>query len=58
MLPFFSSAPVGARAATRQGDDVTVIAVIDSGITPYHWDFLASKMPGASKLPLDSPPHE
>ena len=40
------------------GDDVTVIAVIDSGITPYHWDFLASKMPRSPKLPLERPPHE
>ena len=47
----------GARTATAAGDDVTVIAVIDDGITPYHWDFLASKMPGPG-MPLDRPPHE
>ncbi len=25
--------------------DATVIAVIDTGLNPYHWDFLASRMP-------------
>lgn len=55
------SAPV--RLA-RPGDDVTVIAVIDAGITPVHWDYLASKMPQATDgdprndLPLDRPPHQ
>ena len=44
-------------------DDAVVIAVIDSGITPYHWDFLASKMPQATNrdrsddLPLRKPAH-
>ncbi|HEY1077824.1 MAG TPA: PKD domain-containing protein [Fontimonas sp.] len=43
-------------------DDVVVIAVIDSGINPYHWDFLASKMPQHlnsdvnDDLPLDRDP--
>ena len=41
-----------------EGDDVTVIAVVDDGITPYHWDFLESKMPASPNLPLDRPPHE
>ena len=42
--------------------DATVIAIIDSGISPYHWDFLASKMPQATDkdasndLPLDVAP--
>ena len=36
-------------------DDVVVIAVIDSSINPYHWDYLAAKMPG-STLPLDKDP--
>lgn len=27
--------------------DATVIAVLDSGMSPYHWDFLASQMPQA-----------
>ncbi len=52
------------RPSARGGDDVTVVAVIDDGITPYHWDFLASKMPQATdrdltnELSLDRPPHE
>ena len=42
--------------------DATVIAVIDSGIAPYHWDFLASKMPQhtdadpSNDLPLSQAP--
>jgi hypothetical protein len=51
-------APAPARSAARPGDDVTVIAVIDDGITPYHWDYLASKMPASPDVPLDRPPHE
>lgn len=43
---------------SHDGDDVTVIAVIDSGITPYHWDFLAAKMPKSIDVPLNRPPHE
>ncbi|MDP9067075.1 MAG: S8/S53 family peptidase [Actinomycetota bacterium] len=45
-------------------DDVTVVATIDRNFVPYHWDFLASKMPQAldndssNDLPLDRPPHE
>ena len=44
--------------------DATVIAVIDSGINPYHWDFLASRMPQhldadtGNDLPLDRPASE
>lgn len=42
--------------------DATVIAIVDSGISPYHWDFLASRMPQAldanpaNDLPLDQSP--
>ncbi|HEX8002722.1 MAG TPA: S8/S53 family peptidase [Mycobacteriales bacterium] len=58
-------APVAqpALAAADGRGDATVIAVIDSGFTPYHWDFLASKMPQATNrdrsddLPLGSAPH-
>ena len=53
----------GATAADNAGPgDVTVIAVIDSGITPYHWDYLAAKMPQANNadpnddLPLGQSP--
>ena len=52
-----------ASAATRPGDDAVVIAVIDSGISPYHWDYLAEHMPQAKTatkaddLPLTKAPH-
>ena len=58
-----TGSPVRA-ARSGPGDDVTVIAVIDSGITPYHWDFSAAKMPqnsdasAGNDLPLDRAPHE
>jgi hypothetical protein len=58
-LPLFA---VPAPAAGSGGDDVTVVAIIDSAFTPYHWDFLASKMPQAlnadpsDDLPLSQPP--
>lgn len=44
--------------------DATVVAVIDFNMVPYHWDFLASKMPQqtdsttSNDLPLDRAPHE
>lgn len=50
-------------AAGRPGDDAVVIAVIDSGFSPYHLDFRASRMPQAATrgkaddLPLDRAPH-
>ena len=43
--------------------DATVLAVIDFGFSPYHWDFLASKMPQhqdrspSNDLPLSKAPH-
>jgi hypothetical protein len=52
-----------AAPAARPGDDAVVIAVLDSGISPYHHDFLASQMPQArtastaDDLPLDKAPH-
>ena len=52
-----------AEAATRPGDDAVVIAVIDSGLSPYHWDYLAEHMPQAKTptksddLPLNKAPH-
>jgi hypothetical protein len=57
------AAVTSASAATRPGDDAVVIAVIDSGISPYHWDFLAEHMPQAKTptksddLPLNKAPH-
>ena len=54
-----------ARAETVPGpaDDAVVIAVVDGSFSPYHYDFLGSKMPQqldtdpANDLPLDQPPH-
>ena len=53
-----------SAAPTQKGpDDVVVVAIIDSGISPYHWDFLASHMPQARNrdksddLPLTKAPH-
>jgi hypothetical protein len=45
-------------------EDATVVAVIDFKFVPYHWDFLASKMPQANDddrsndIPLDRAPHK
>jgi hypothetical protein len=57
-VTFAQAAPVRAPGA----GDATVIAVLDSGMSPYHWDFLASKMPQATNsdrsddLPLNVSP--
>lgn len=48
-----------SRAAKRAAGDAVVVAVIDSGFSPYHWDYLASKMPQAGTpdaLPLTASP--
>lgn len=45
-----------AKAAPAAGD-ATVIAVIDSGFSPYHQDYLASRMPADAKPPLQAAPH-
>ena len=62
-----NSAPVAASpqptAPDRAVDDVTVIAILDGGLNPYHWDFLGAKMPQAldkdasNDLPLAEAPH-
>ncbi|HVL65197.1 MAG TPA: S8/S53 family peptidase [Actinomycetota bacterium] len=53
------------RAASEGGArDAVVVAVIDFRFSPYHWDYLADKMPQhldgdrGNDLPLDRPPHE
>lgn len=57
------SAASADAGSVRPGDDAVVVAVIDSGISPYHWDYLASKMPQAKTrtkkddLPLNKAPH-
>lgn len=60
--------PMGSRstdatmARSAAADDVVVIAVIDSGVNPYHHDYLASMMPQhqdadpSNDLPLDQDP--
>ncbi len=57
-----ASLPVEVAGSGRGVDDVVVVAVIDSGLNPYHWDFLAAKMPQHNNageqddLPLDQDP--
>ena len=42
----------GAAPATAQAaQDAVVMAVIDSGFSPYHQDFLADRMPAGSRPP-------
>ena len=56
-------AAASSAAPARPGDDAVIIAVIDSGISPYHWDYLAAHMPQAKTsskaddLPLTKAPH-
>ena len=57
------AAPVPADAKPKDGrGDATVVAIIDSGFTPYHYDFLASRMPQhrnsdrSDDLPLTTSP--
>ncbi|TAL13653.1 MAG: hypothetical protein EPN99_15120 [Frankiales bacterium] len=62
-IPAAVALDTAAAAPVRPGDDAVVIAVIDSGFSPYHRDFLASQMPQArtpskaDDLPLDKAPH-
>lgn len=65
VLPLASGAPAGAAGPARNGgDDAVVVAVLDFGLNPYHWDFLASKMPqhkdadSSNDLPLNRPANE
>jgi hypothetical protein len=52
----------GAQTPTDGRDDPVVVAVIDGNFSPYHWDFLGSKMPQhqdadpSNDLPLDQAP--
>lgn len=54
--------PAGDLAADPAVDDVVVVAVVDSGFDPYHWDMLAAKMPqhlnedASDDLPLTQDP--
>src|SRR3954464_14893202 len=55
------AAPALAQTTPSGAGDASVVAVIDSAMNPYHWDFLAAKMPQAldgdpsNDLPLDQP---
>ena len=59
----FDAAGAASQPASSAGGDAVVVAVIDDGLTPYHWDFRASKMPQATNgdrsddVPLNKPPH-
>ncbi|MGI8773851.1 MAG: S8 family serine peptidase [Actinomycetota bacterium] len=56
--------PPRERSTTQGAGDAVVVAVLDFGLNPYHWDFLSSKMPQhsdsdpANDLPLDRPANE
>lgn len=62
-LPGPDPAPASVSTDPATGD-VVVLAVVDSGFDPYHFDFLASQMPQhlnedpADDLPLDRDPAE
>jgi hypothetical protein len=51
------TATAAPHAAPAAAGDATVIAVIDSGFSPYHQDFLASRMPADARPPLSKAPH-
>lgn len=64
VLPSPTLASGKSRPAPNPAEDATVVAVLDFTFAPYHWDFLASKMPQATDadpandLPLDRAPHQ
>jgi hypothetical protein len=49
-----AAAPAAAAPSAPTPKDATVVAVIDSGFTPYHHDWAASTTPGS--FPLDRSP--
>lgn len=55
--------PVPLDVPAEVGDAV-VVAVVDGGLNPYHWDFVAAKMPQSldddpsNDFALDRPAHE
>jgi hypothetical protein len=62
-LPVAAPGISRAEPPPREGrDDAVVVAVIDSGFSPYHWNFLGEKMPQAqdedatNDLPLGDAP--
>lgn len=56
------AAPLADPRAGPGAHDATVIAIVDTGFDPYHWDFVGSKMPQhrdadrSNDLPLEAPP--
>ena len=58
-LPRLLSDPAAAASpsARAAAQDAVVIAVIDSGFSPYHQDFLAGTMPAAARPDLSKAPH-
>ncbi|MDP9405681.1 MAG: hypothetical protein M3O86_03630, partial [Actinomycetota bacterium] len=58
----FATGAAAADDVAAPGDDVTVVAVIDSTFSPYHYNYLASRTPQAldadpsNDLPLDQAP--
>jgi hypothetical protein len=62
--PAGPAAPAAPPHVGGGPDDTVVIAILDGGINPYHWDFAASKMPQQSDaepgndLPLHRPATE
>ena len=64
LLPVAALAAEEPVAAEGGPQDAVVVAVIDSGFSPYHRDYLAAEMPQAvdadpgNDLPLGSAPHE
>jgi hypothetical protein len=69
-LPIGPTAGAAKRKSTRgikvskEIQDATVVAVLDFTFSPYHWDFLAAKMPQHidrdpnNNLPLRNAPHK
>ena len=63
LTAFGAAAEEPAQAALGSADDTVVVAVVDGSFSPYHWNFLGSKMPQhqdadlGNDLPLDQAPH-
>jgi hypothetical protein len=62
VVPGGLTAPTETFPGTDERGDAVVVAVIDSNVVPYHWDFAAEHMPQhldgdtANDLPLTQPP--
>lgn len=63
VAPAGPALPKSTKAKSGGAGDAVVVAVVDFNFSPYHWDYLASKMPQAldrdpsNDLPLNQPPH-